>query len=408
MTGIPSDSECYPPPMPREMLRKVIDRAQNADPTIKAAALLHSARIMTAFDRNEAIRLLDEGLSSTIALPQPLERNEILTEGCRCAAAIQPERAMLLLHSDLSGHRLDLSNLIRIMLDHNHIAAAVQILSRNRKSEDYPFVAIGVVIARCENDDDRRGILRAAIDAWKSRTSDSPLDRAAGHWFLAAFADHWKVLPEKEATNATREIAASILEHPDRETMADIPEIRFTSHHAHQLFMILPVIRRLTPNDLGSLVQANPQFAVATARYPLGMESIMEEHKRQTAGQGEGGGFIVGGHADEIPAMIERMEAQRKGNLEPHFQNALRLYAKDIQSNQATRECWPSTHEFRNALYHAGKIHGQEASVYLERIPDADLRLLAEIEFIAALAGLPQMSGIQRSRPRQPWQSPRN
>lgn len=401
----------YSPPMPQDMLRSAIDRARTSDPTIKAAALLHCARVMTAFDREEAIRLLDEGLALTMTFPQhSSEREEILTAGCLCAAAVDPERAMHLYNSGLSSRHIELSNLIWVMLNHCHITNAIQLLSGNQKSGEYPFVAVGVVMTRCSNDDDRRGILRTAIDAWKSRASTSPLDRSSSHWFLSVFADHWKILPEEEATNATREIVASILEHPDCETMADVTDIRFTSHHAFQLFMILPLIRRLTPSHLDFLMQTNPQLTAGAARYPMGMESIQEErkHKTTTTGSGGGGGFVISGNSNDFPAIISRMEAQREGNFEPHFQNALRLYADDVESNRATRECWPSTHEFRNALYHAGKIHGREASAYLDRIPDADLRLLAEIEFIAALAGLPQISGIQRSRPRQPWRSPRN
>jgi hypothetical protein len=50
--------------------------------------------------------------------------------------------------------------------------------------------------------------------------------------------------------------------------------------------------------------------------------------------------------------------------------------------------------EFRNILYKAGQHEGRAAARYLDRIPDRDLRLFAQIELIAAIAALPQFSGL--------------
>ena len=53
---------------------------------------------------------------------------------------------------------------------------------------------------------------------------------------------------------------------------------------------------------------------------------------------------------------------------------------------------------FRAILYRAGKLLGVDATIYLDRIPDRDLRLLAQIELAAALVGLPELSGPRRFR----------
>jgi hypothetical protein len=37
-----------------------------------------------------------------------------------------------------------------------------------------------------------------------------------------------------------------------------------------------------------------------------------------------------------------------------------------------------------------------DAAAYLDRIPDADLRLFAQIELAAALAGPPELQGIKQ------------
>ena len=47
-------------------------------------------------------------------------------------------------------------------------------------------------------------------------------------------------------------------------------------------------------------------------------------------------------------------------------------------------------------LYSAGKRLGRDGAVYLDRIPDDDFRLFAQIEFLAAVAGLPELQGTQR------------
>ena len=79
--------------------------------------------------------------------------------------------------------------------------------------------------------------------------------------------------------------------------------------------------------------------------------------------------------------------------------DALEQYRKDASPdspNQVPREFWPSTCRFRGILYRAGKRLGRDGAVYLDRIPDDDLRLFAQIEFAAALAGLPELQGTQR------------
>ena len=50
------------------------------------------------------------------------------------------------------------------------------------------------------------------------------------------------------------------------------------------------------------------------------------------------------------------------------------------------------------ARYAAGKRLGSSAAAHLDRIPDADLRLFAQIELAAALAGLPELQGTLREQ----------
>lgn len=54
--------------------------------------------------------------------------------------------------------------------------------------------------------------------------------------------------------------------------------------------------------------------------------------------------------------------------------------------------------EFRVILYAAGQYDRDSGARLLERIPDAGLRLFAQIEFAAGIAGVAQIGGITREQ----------
>jgi hypothetical protein len=92
------------------------------------------------------------------------------------------------------------------------------------------------------------------------------------------------------------------------------------------------------------------------------------------------------------------MQDYEDGDFGVVMEQALDEYREDTapeSPNHAPREFWPSTNRYRSILYRIGKQLGRDGAVYLDRIPDYDLRLFAEIEFEAALAGLPELNGPQ-------------
>ena len=94
---------------------------------------------------------------------------------------------------------------------------------------------------------------------------------------------------------------------------------------------------------------------------------------------------------------------EKNGDFRNSFQYALRSYARDTdpaQPNPYPRECWPSAEDFRVILYAAGQYSVEGGARLLDRIPDAALRLFAEIEFTAGSVGLAQIGGITREKPR--------
>ena len=160
------------------------------------------------------------------------------------------------------------------------------------------------------------------------------------------------------------------------------------------------MLRALIPDLLDSLLRTHDQLAAGVRRFPLGLESLKAE-PRPPGAELKGRSFVMAsvGKPADIAAMRAKMQAEMEADFEPHFREAARLYAEDTDAqrpNASPHECWPSTQEFRDAMFRAGRSHGRKASSYLDRITDPDLRLFTEIEFIAALAGLPQFAGSRR------------
>src|SRR5206468_9044623 len=78
--------------MPRQLLSDALEQAERSEPVVRAAALLHIARVLNAFDHAEAERVLDRGIALAADLAEP-DREVIL-----CEAVSHVESAAL--HSD--------------------------------------------------------------------------------------------------------------------------------------------------------------------------------------------------------------------------------------------------------------------------------------------------------------------
>jgi hypothetical protein len=389
--------------MPQDLLPRVLEQTAYSSGPIKAAALLHIARVLTQFDRERAVCVLDEGLSLARTLPER-DQQIILGEAVFLAASIDPERAMHLLQEGLTNvpHPRPLANLILVMLDHGHLEKAIGYLIGPMKAGEFPFSVVGNAMEKCPDDATRLQIFRVAIRSWIQRPVPQ-MGPPTDHGFLHLFSGKWQLLPRDEATVLTQEIVASILRNPDATTHARIGSengVAFTSSQDHELFVIVNVLRELIPDVLDSLLKTHDQLAAGARRFPLGLESLKAELRPPDAkSKAQTFSFAFAGNPADFAAMRAKMQAEIEANFEPHFQEASRLYAEDADAespNASPRECWPSTQEFRDAMFRAGRSYGRKASSYLDRITDPDLRLFAEIEFIAALAGLPQFAGSRR------------
>jgi len=380
--------------MPDDLLAGAQEQAERSNPPVRATALMRIARVQTAFDRDQARHTFRRGLEEARRISGP--GGELLLEQARLlAAAVAPD---LLSEIPSFGHtprQFTSERLGRIMLEHEHGDAAFDYAMGYDEPSTFPFGVVSALMQWFGDEERRLAVLHRAIEAWRGARCDR---------FIWLFQSQWKVLPPEEARVVAREIVRVTLEQPDQPITATYDQegtVRITSGREHTLFQILHVLRQVDGSLAESLIAGHEQLAAAARRFPNGMESVMEEAARRSDACGAGGGGGMAGSPRDFPYMRAVIQASRDGDFEPAIEHALERYRQDTapdHPNQAPREFWPSTCRFRSILYSAGKRLGRDAVVYLDRIPDADLRLLAQIELAAALAGLPEMQGTQRSQ----------
>jgi uncharacterized protein (TIGR03435 family) len=383
--------------MPQQLLSGALDQAERSEPVVRAAALLHIARVRNAFDHTEAERLLERGIALAKDLPEP-DREVILGQAVSLAATVSPDRAIRLapsIRDDMPGGLM--TKALFDMLSHGHVAEAVHYLSDPASVEDYPFDAARQAMGRSTDEATRLRVLRGAIGAVRHQMASgqpAELFRRLAR-FSRIFTDWWRLLPVDEAAEVVRDLVREILAEPDGPISAGVDDVRFSSIREHHLFQILSPLRHLDPALTDSLIREHPQLASAAARYPYGQESIKAAARERTAHDPprmpveQPHYILVGGRLIPIPEAL-------KTDFKEAFDLALRLYARDTDPehpNDAPQECWPSAVVFRNILFKAGQHEGRSAVRHLDRIPDPALRLFAQIELAAALAGLPQIGG---------------
>lgn len=373
--------------------------AQRSKP-VQVAALLRIARLQTAFDRGHARITFEIALEEALRL-QGRDRDYMVRLARLVAAAVAPD----LLPEIPSGRHgpgreFESGMLVKTMLDHNLTDAAIAYVSGDNDPSTFPLGYIPNVVQRMKTDEPKLALLRHATNVWRNMP-----DNHSRSNFIHIFQNLWKLMSQDEARDLAREIVRDSLDRPDRATTAGyFDSVVFTSRREYTLFEIIHVLQHLDPPLAESLIAGHEQLASAIRRYPNGQESILEEseqrRKKSTAAGAtcEGGGFVMSGHPKDRPYMMAMMRASKDGDFGPAIAHALEQYHEDADPenpNLAPKAVWPSTSSFRSILYQAGRQMGADAAIYLDRVPEDDLRLFAHIELEAALAGLPELPGIQ-------------
>ena len=384
--------------MAGELLASAYEAAERSKPDVRVAALLRIARVQTALDRGQARRTFEQALDEIRLIPG---RNAtfFLEHARFFAAAIAPD---LLPSIPVQIHRprhSDADSLGMIMMEHGNLEAAMELAMRYDDASTFPFSLANMLMDRV-SEQERLALLRRAVEAWREGHGDDMF--VSLFQFVWLFQHRWKLLPEEEARDVVREVVRVTLSKPDKPTESTYDQegtIKITSLHEQTLFQMLHILRHLYQSLLESLLSAHPQFAAAAQRFPYGMESIQQEAEERLKSEGgRRGGFVMSGRPDDFPYLRALMQGSQDGDFEQAIKHAHEQYRSDTapeDRNLVPAEFWSSTSRFRSIVYRAGKRLGEDAARYLVRIGDADLRLLAQIELAAALAGLPEFAGIQ-------------
>lgn len=383
-----------------DLLVSAIEQAERSTAPVRAAALLRVARVETALNPSAARKTFDRGLDAIRRLPD-LDNEFLLQQAALIAAAVAPE--LLSGTPRLIPLPMFEDTLLNVMLDHGRLEQAVSRLLHHEDTAEFPFGMIHVVMQRMGDTGVKLALLRRAIEAWRHAPPYDPMKPPDGE-FIRLFQSRWNQLPAAESLIVVREIVRVTIEQPEQPITASYTDgaVEITSWRAHVFFQILHILQHLDPELAESLIAGHAQLANAARRFPKGQESIEEEaesRRRRERPSTRQSGRIMMGSPKDFPYLESLHQSGIDGDFGPPFGHALEKYRKDSNPkdpNRAPREFWPSACAYRRILYDAGKRLGRDASVYLEQVPDDDLRLFAQIELAAALAGLPQFRDIQR------------
>jgi hypothetical protein len=380
------------------LLDAALRQAEASEPAVRAAALLRIARVLTKTDQKEAERVLDEGLALLAELPEQ-DRAAIAPQAVCLAACVAPGRAFALRATIADPFAAD--KFLFDMLRHGYAAAAIEYIVGWSGQGEFPYHAAQEAMHYATDDDGRRDILRCVLRAWH-RGGDTAWH--ATESLLQLFRINWRVLPEDVARDEIRQIVRAVRTGPDGQLNATFGGSRGTvtlsSHRTARLFNLLGSLQQLDPDLAQAVIREDAELARAADIYPFGpytdhgrrveppSAEALEQWKKDWTGFALGAGFF-------------RIEDEKKSDFRDSFDFARRTYARDadpMRRNAAPVECWPSAEDFRTILYAAGRYEGAGGARLLDRIPEPALRLFAQIEFAAGIAGLDQIGGITREQ----------
>ena len=385
--------------MPTDLLSRARQEAECSGHSLRLAALLRIAYAESTSDALRARLTLTHSLDECRYVPRG-ERQYLLEDARIVAAAIAPEivNAISLDRQD-PIRSFNSGGVLRTMIEHGHSDAAFEFVLQ-ADPLCYPFNYIGPLLRKLDGPQ-RLELLRSAVDAWRqSRDQDFV-------WVLRFF---WKDLPAAEALSVARDIVEFALTTEDLPMSGGVHEICFTSSRQYTFFELLPVLRKLDPALAKKLIARHDELAAAAQRFPNGFETLeaeadTERKKHTPVESGCGGGLMMGGSVRDFAYQTALLEARRTRNFAPALKYARDEYNEDTspeRPNYAPKYRWPSAWRYRTVLYYAALTVGEPGVVYLDCVPDEDLRLLSLIEFATALAALPQLSGVQNRQPYPP------
>lgn len=126
--------------LPTPLLSNIRGLIEKTGSRVKAPALLHFARVLTKVEQQEAEQTLEQGMAMVLDIPEP-DGPPLLRQAVYLAAAVAPQRAVSLLPLLPEDHFRSAEGVIFNMLNHGHLAEAVEYLTHPVAGVQYPFHA---------------------------------------------------------------------------------------------------------------------------------------------------------------------------------------------------------------------------------------------------------------------------
>jgi hypothetical protein len=393
--------------MDASRLAALLEQAERSSPAVRAATLARIARLQIVLAPSEARATFERGLKEAQHL-SGYDRTLVLEQARYAAAAVAPDLLAQIPSMHRGGMEAAAVNLCSTMLDHGRASAAVAFVLDPALEGEFPMHAVLMIMQHVADEATRLALIRRAIAAARE-------DPRGLVGILPVLQMHWRILRDHEAHAVLHDLVRAIEEGPELNSQGSYgyeEPIEITAGRENLLFQILGAIRHLEPTLADELMTRHAQLAAAARRYPHGFDSVMEESRQRAAAcvaPGSRRGYVMAGDPQDFAYMRALIDAEEDGEFAPPMVYALERLHEETSAenpNQAPVVCWASTNEYCSILYRAGKRLGADAARLLDEIPDVDVRLFAEIEFAAALVGLPELRTFQSSRRKRAFAGP--
>jgi hypothetical protein len=194
--------------MSQQLLLAACEQAERSEAAVRAAALMHIARVLARSDQAAAEQLLEQG----VALAREVDGDAtslLLSNAISLAAAVSAKHALPLY---AEYRRMDpfggpVISLVNVMAGHGHIADAIAYLNDPLPGDRFPLHLVNNLEQECPDDESPRRLLELAIREWSNPAPrESPDKQFAAQAFTALFGRCWNLLPRDVATPVLKEL----------------------------------------------------------------------------------------------------------------------------------------------------------------------------------------------------------